>query len=172
MMVVDMMISSKELIVSCWRNGRNGELLEQKGAGCGQRGDVVWLGRGLTQSEPSKASSSGSVRSKEGLLVLFSIVLPRTKLAGALGVLSYPSTCEAGTEGVELGSVFWRWGLCVQPLGTEPGCKQRSLPAGDSLTSLEGDLFFLFPSSQCCQAEGKVMRRIGGGRQGGRELCL
>lgn len=145
-------------------------VLEEKG--CGQRGAVVWLGGGLTQSDPSKAPSSGRVRSREGLLVLFSIVLPHTKLVGALGVLSYPSTCEAGTEGVELGSVFWWWGLCVQPLGTEQGCEQRSLPDGDSLTSLEGDFCFLFLSSQRCQAEGKVMRRVGGGRQGGRELCL
>ena len=35
------------------------------------------LGGGLTQSDPSKASSSGRVISRECLMVLFSIVLPR-----------------------------------------------------------------------------------------------
>lgn len=114
------------------------------------------LGGGLTQSDPSKASSSGRVVSREGLMVLFSIVLPRQSFppvhAGrGSGVLSYPSTCEASTEGVELGSVCWCWGLCVQPLGTEQGCQQCSLPAGESFTSLEGDIFFFLAHSAAKQ---------------------
>jgi len=79
------------------------------------------IGGGLTQSDLSKASSSQRAVSRESLMFLFSIVLPRQSFppvhpGRGFGVLRCPSACEASSEGIELGSVCWCWGaLCAAP---------------------------------------------------------
>lgn len=61
------------------------------------------FGGARTQADLSKASCSGRVRSREVLVALFIIILPRQSFppvgaGGGSGVLTYPSTCEASTE--------------------------------------------------------------------------
>lgn len=99
-------------------------------------------------------------------MVLFSVVLRRWRFppvhaGGGSGDAEFPLYLWGQHRRSWSRSVFWCWGLCVQPLGTEWGCKQCSLPAGESFTNLEGDIFF-FPAHSTAKQKVKSWEELEG----------